>query len=192
MENQSSQSIKNIEKSLQKIKVQSVAPVELWNPRFCGDLNMRIIKDGSWLYEGSKINRTNLVKLFSSILKKENNNYFLVTPTEKVGIKVDFAPFVVNSMDLLNHGRTQIISFTTNVGDKFDLNYEHLLRVDYNPETNEPHPYVIVRHDLEALIDRKNFYRIVELGSIEKYCGEDWFGVWSNNCFFPIILNKYL
>ena len=190
--NQFSQSIQNIETSLKKIKVQSVAPVESWNPQFCGNLDIRILKDGSWFYEGSKINRTNLVKLFSSILKKEENKYFLVTPIEKVGIQVDFAPFVAISLDLVGNGKSQIISFTTNVGDNFDLNYEHGVRVDYNTETGEPHPYVLVRQNLEALIDRKNFYRLIDLGTVEKYKGQDWFGVWSSNCFFPIIKNKYL
>ena len=188
----SSQSIESIEKSLINIKVQDVAPVESWNPKFCGDLDIRIRKDGSWFYEGSKINRIKLVKLFSSILKKEGEKYFLVTPVEKIGIKVDFAPFVATSMTVIGGGKAQKISFITNVGDTFDLNYNHQLRIDYNPKTDEPHPYVIVRKNLEALIDRKNFYRFVDLGCIGKYQGQDWFGVWSNNCFFPIILNKHL
>ena len=90
MKTQSSKSINNIENSLKKIKVQDVAPVNSWNPRFCGNLDIEIKKDGSWFYEGSKITRPNLVKLFSRILKKEGEKYFLVTPVEKVGIKVAF------------------------------------------------------------------------------------------------------
>ena len=192
MKNKLLQSVESIERSLKKIKVQSVAPVDSWSPPFCGNLNIEIKKDGSWFYEGSKITRMNLVKLFSSILKKENENYFLVTPVEKVGIKVDFAPFVATSMTHLGSGRTQKISFTTNIGDTFDLNYAHVLRIDCHPTTNEPHPYVIVRKNLEALVDRKNFYRLVDLGCIEKYQGQDWFGIWSNNCFFPFTLYKNL
>ena len=172
--------------------MQTVAPVESWDPKFCGNLDIQIKKDGSWFHEGSKITRLNLVKLFSSILKKEGENYFLVTPVEKIGIKVDFAPFVATSINFLGHGRTQKISFITNIGEKFDLNYEHPLRIVYNPTTSEPHPYVVVRRNLEALIDRKSFYRFIDLGSIENYKGQEWFGVWSNNCYFPVIQNKYL
>ena len=182
----------SIENSLRKIKVQSEAPVDSWSPKFCGDLDIRITKDGSWLYQGSKINRVNLIKLFSSILKREHNNYFLVTPVEKVGIKVDFAPFVATTIHAIGNGKTQKISFTTNIGDSFDLNYKHPIRIEYNSKTNEPHPYVLVRRNLEALIDRKSFYRFIDLGSIERYKGQNWFGVWSNNCYFPIIHNDKL
>ena len=192
MKNSKKQSVQRIESSLSRIKVQSDAPVDLWDPKFCGNLDIRIAKDGSWFYEGSKINRTSLVKLFSSILKKEGDKYFLVTPVEKIGIKVDLAPFVANSLDFFNNGRTQKISFTTNIGDSFNLDYDHPIRIEYNSETNEPIPYVAVRRNLEALIDRKSFYRFIDLGSIQNYKNEVWFGVWSNNCFFPIILNDFL
>jgi len=184
--------IQTIEKSLEKIKVQDFAPVDSWNPEFCGDLDIKIKKDGSWFHEGSKINRINLVKLFSTILKKEGDDYFLVTPVEKIGIKVDFAPFVATSITFCGVGRSQKISFVTNIGEMFDLNYQHPVRMVYNSKTNEPHPYVIVRNNLEALIDRKSFYRFIDLGSTENYRGQEWFGVWSNNCFFPVIENKYL
>ena len=184
--------MQQIEESMHKIKVQSDSTVDLWNPEFCGDLDIKITKDGSWYYEGSKINRINLVKLFSSILKKEGKKYFLVTPVEKIGIKVDVAPFVANSLDFVNKGVTQKLSFTTNVGDTFELNYDHPIRIEYNSKTNEPIPFVTVRRNLEALIDRKSFYRFIDLGTSQKYRNEEWFGVWSNNCFFPIILNETL
>ena len=189
---QSVKSIQNIESSLKKIKVQTDAPVDSWNPKFCGDLDIQIKKDGSWFYEGSKINRVNLVKLFSSILKKEGNKYFLVTPEEKVGITVECAPFVATSINISGKGRAQKISFITNTEDEVNLNYDHRLRIDLNKKTGEPHPYVLVKRNLEALIDRKNFYRIIDLGCVEKYCSQDWFGVWSRNCFFPVTLNKNL
>ena len=192
MKIKSTRSMEGIEKSLKKIKVQTEAPVDSWNPKFCGNLDIRIVKDGSWLYQGSKINRYSLVKLFSSILKKEGDNYYLVTPAEKIGIMVDFAPFVVTAINFLGQGKSQKISFTTNLGETFDLNYLHLFRINFNPKTNEPHPYVIVRKNLEALIDRKSFYRFVDLACIEKYRGQDWFGVWSHNCFFPITQNTNL
>ena len=192
MKNLRKKSIQHIESSLSKIKVQSDAPVDLWDPKFCGNLDIRIAKDGSWFYEGSKINRMSLVKLFSSILKKEGDKYFLVTPLEKIGIKVDVAPFIANSLDFVGKERTQKLSFTTNVGDTFHLNYNHPIRIEYNLKTNEPIPYVSVRRTLEALIDRKSFYRLIDLGSIENYKNEAWFGIWSNNCFFPITLNELL
>jgi hypothetical protein len=184
--------LQRIETSMNKIKVQSEAPVDSWNPNFCGDLDIRIAKDGSWFYEGSKINRINLVKLFSSILKKEGEKYFLVTPMEKIGITVDAAPFVANSLDFLGKARAQKLSFTTNVGETFSLNYDHPIRIEYKPQTNEPIPYVVVKRNLEALIDRKSFYRLINLGCVENYKGKEWFGVWSNNCFFPVILNEFL
>ena len=184
--------LQRIETSMNKIKVRSEAPVDSWNPNFCGDLDIRIAKDGSWFYEGSKINRINLVKLFSSILKKEGEKYFLVTPMEKIGITVDAAPFVANSLDLLGKARAQKLSFTTNVGETFSLNYDHPIRIEYKPQTNEPIPYVVVKRNLEALIDRKSFYRLINLGNVENYKGKKWFGVWSNNCFFPVILNEFL
>ena len=188
----SKKTLQRIETSMNKIKVQSEAPVDSWNPTFCGDLDIRIAKDGSWFYEGSKINRINLVKLFSSILKKEGEKYFLVTPMEKIGITVDAAPFVANSLDYLGKARAQKISFTTNVGETFGLDYDHPMRIEYKPKTNEPIPYVVVKRNLEALIDRKSFYRLINLGSVENYKGKKWFGVWSNNSFFPVILNKDL
>ena len=184
--------LQRIETSMNKIKVRSEAPVDSWNPNFCGDLDIRIAKDGSWFYEGSKINRINLVKLFSSILRKEGEKYFLVTPMEKIGITVDVAPFVANSLDLLGKARAQKLSFTTNVGETFSLNYDHPIRIEYKPQTNEPIPFVVVKRNLEALIDRKSFYRLINLGSVENYKGKKWFGVWSNNCFFPVILNEFL
>ena len=184
--------LQHIETSINKIKVRSEAPVDSWNPNFCGDLDIRIAKDGSWFYEGSKINRINLVKLFSSILKKEGEKYFLVTPMEKIGITVDAAPFVANSLDFLGKARAQKLSFTTNVGETFSLNYDHPIRIEYKPQTNEPIPFVVVKRNLEALIDRKSFYRLINLGSVENYKGKKWFGVWSHNCFFPVILNEFL
>ncbi len=185
-------SIIKIEKDLLKIKTQSDAPVDLWNPKFCGNLNIRITRDGNWFYEGSKINRIKLVKLFSSILKKEGENYFLVTPVEKVGITVDDVPFLANSIDVQNLGDKQKVTFTTNTGETILLSENHPLRVEFNPETDEPSPYVNVRKNLDALIDRKTFYRLIDIGQPEIHLGELWFGIRSNETFFPITLQKNL
>ncbi len=162
-------------------------PVHLWNPPFCGDLDMRIARDGTWFYLGTPIGRMPLVKLFSSIIRKDGDDYFLVTPVEKVGITVDDAPFVAVDFDVTGKGDMQEISFTTQVDDTVIAGPDHPIRVVRNPETGEPSPYVLIRANLEALIDRKSFYRLVDMGSHAEHDGESWFGVWSGGDFFPII-----
>ena len=148
---------------------------------------MRIARDGTWFYLGSPIGRAPLVKLFSSILRKDGDRYFLVTPVEKVGITVDDAPFVATDFEASGEGEDQVLTFTTHVGDRAVAGAEHPIRVERDVQTGEPSPYVLVRANLEALIDRKSFYRLVEYGSTHVVDGTDWFGVWSNGAFFPII-----
>jgi len=163
-------------------------PVHLWNPPFCGDLDMRIARDGTWFYLGTPIGRKELVRLFSTILRKDGDDYFLVTPVEKVGITVEDAPFVAVDFDVSGTGPSQLLTFVTNVGDKAEAGSEHPIRVERDPETGEPAPYVLVRRNLEALIDRKSFYRLVDLGVHD----DGWFGVWSGGRFFPIIPSEDL
>ncbi len=158
-------------------------PVHLWNPPFCGDLDMRIARDGTWFYLGTPIGRPELVRLFSTILRRDDDKYFLVTPVEKVGITVDDAPFVAVDFEQAGEGPGQSLTFTTNVGDKVTAGSGNPIRVERDPETGEPSPYVLVRTNLEALIDRKSFYRLVEIGSHH----EGWFGLWSGDDFFPVI-----
>ena len=162
-------------------------PVHLWNPPFCGDLDMEIRRDGTWFYLGTPIGRHALVKLFSSIIRKDGEDYFLVTPVEKVGIRVVDAPFVAVDAEVEGEAHAQRISFTTNVEDVVAAGPDHPIRVARDPETGEPAPYVLVRRNLEALIDRKTFYRLVELGRHEEHEGERWFGLWSGGRFFPVI-----
>lgn len=162
-------------------------PVHLWNPPFCGDLDMEIRRDGTWFYLGTPIGRHALVKLFASIIRKDGEDYFLVTPVEKVGIRVVDAPFVAVDAELTGMGRDQRITFTTNVEDVVTAGPEHPIRVERDPETGEPAPYVLVRRNLEALIDRKTFYRLIERGTHEVHDGERWFGLWSDGMFFPVI-----
>ena len=163
-------------------------PVHLWNPSFCGDLDMRIARDGTWFYLGTPIGRFELVKLFSSILKREDGKYFLVTPVEKVGITVDDAPFVAVDFEATGKGPEQVLSFSTHVGDIAVAGPDHPIRVVRDSQTGEPSPYVLIRADLEALIDRKSFYRLVELGAHH----EGWFGLWSSGQFFPVIPSRDL
>ena len=168
-------------------KNRGPAPVHLWNPPFCGDLDMRIARDGTWFYLGTPIGRKSLVKLFSSIIRKDGDGYFLVTPVEKVGITVDDAPFVAVDFHAEGEGENRKITFTTNVDDTVTAGPEHPLRLERDPDSGEPSPYVLVRANLEALIDRKSFYRLVDLGEAGTVEGEDWFGVWSDGAFFPFI-----
>lgn len=160
-------------------KGRGLPPVHLWDPPFCGDLDMQIKRDGTWFYLGTPIGRFELVKLFSSILKLEDGKYFLVTPVEKVGITVEDAPFVAVDFEVAD----KVITFETQVGDYVPAGPEHPIRVERDPDTGEPSPYVMVRAGLEALIDRKSFYRLVEIGAHH----EGWFGLWSGGTFFRII-----
>jgi len=158
-------------------------PVHLWNPDFCGDLDMRIARDGTWFYLGTPIGRPELVRLFSTILRRDGDDYFLVTPVEKVGITVDDAPFVAVDFNVTGSGVDQILQFETNVGDTVSAGVDTPIRVMRDADTGEPAPYVLVRANLEALIDRKSFYRLVDLGAHH----DGWFGLWSGGAFFPII-----
>lgn len=173
-----------------KGKGRGPAPVHLWNPPYCGDLDIRIRRDGSWWYLGTPIGRPELVRLFASILKLEDGRYYLVTPVEKVGITVEDAPFVAVDFRVEGAGRDQVLVFETNVGDEAAAGPENPIRVVRDPGTGEPRPYVHVRRGLEALIDRKSFYRLVEIGEHAEIDGERWFGLRSGGVFFPIIPSR--
>jgi len=174
------------------LKSRGPAPVHLWNPPFCGDLDMRIASDGTWFYLGTPIGRKPLVKLFSSILRKDGKKYFLVTPVEKVGITVDDAPFVAIDFTVSGQGKNQILTFTTHVDDTVIASTENPLRVEIDPVTKAPSPYILVRNNLEAKIDRKSFYRLVDICTDHEVDGTDWFGLWSSSHFFPIIPSSEL
>jgi hypothetical protein len=162
-------------------------PVHLWNPPFCGDIDMRIARDGTWFYLGTPIGRAPMVRLFSSILKREGDAFFLVTPVEKVGITVDDAPFVAVDFTAEGAGRDQRLTFTTQVGDEVTAGPGHPIRSERDPATGEPAPYVMVRRGLEALIDRKSFYRLADLLAEEEIGGVLPSGLWSDGAFFPLI-----
>lgn len=161
-------------------------PVHLWNPPFCGDLDIVIKRDGTWLYQGTPIGRAPLVKLFSSILRREGDAYFLVTPAEKVGITVEDAPFVAVDVVADGTGQMMALTFETQVGEIVTADARHPIRLVRAAATEEPAPYVEVRDGLEALIDRKTFYRLVDLGCVAPHDGADWFGLWSRGEFFPL------
>ncbi len=161
-------------------------PVHLWNPPFCGDLDIRIARDGTWFYLGTPIGRAPLVRLFSTILKLEEGRYYLVTPVEKVGIRVDDAPFVAVDFTATGQGEGQSLTFHTNVGDSAEAGPLHPIRVVRDPDSGEPAPYVMIRAGLEALIDRKSFYRLVDLAMLGRIEGQEWLGLWSGGQFFGL------
>lgn len=167
------------------VKERGPAPVHLWNPPFCGDIDMRIARDGTWFHEGGPITRPAMVKLFSSILRKDGDAYFLVTPVEKVGITVEDVPFVAQDMDVTGSGDNQQLTFTTHIGETATAGPENPIRVEIT--NGEPAPYVTIRANLEARIDRKTFYRMVDLGEEQVIDGTAWFGVRSSGTFFPMI-----
>jgi uncharacterized protein len=157
------------------------APVHLWNPPYCGEIDMRIARDGTWFHEESPIGRAPLVRLFANILKAEEGRYFLVTPVEKVGIVVEDVPFVAVDFTVEGEGAAQAVTFVTNIGDAVTAGAGRPLRV-VTAEGGEPAPYVLVRPGLEARIDRKSFYRLVEIGHVEG----DAFGIRSGGAFFVL------
>lgn len=169
--------------SAKAAKTRGLPPLEKWNPPFCGDLDMHIRRDGTWFYQGTPIGRPELVKLFSTILWREGDDYFLVTPVEKVGITVEDAPFVAVDFEAEGSGTDQLLRFVTNLQDEALAGPDHPIRVVRDPETGEPSPYVLIRRNLEALIDRKSFYRLVDIGAHH----DGWFGLWSAGEFFGII-----
>ncbi|WP_274426718.1 DUF1285 domain-containing protein [Chelativorans sp. YIM 93263] len=167
---------------------KGAAPVERWNPEFCGDLDMVIKADGTWFYLGTPIGRMPLVQLFSSVLRKdEDGKTYLVTPVEKVGIRVEDAPFIAVEMAVTGEGGSQILTFRTNVGDVVEAGPEHPLRFADEPETGGLKPYVLVRGRLEALVSRSVMYELAELGEEMDIDGQHMVVVRSNGAVFPIM-----
>ena len=161
-------------------------PVHLWNPPFCGDLDMRIAADGTWFYLKTPIGRPALVKLFASVLWREDDKYFLKTPVEKIGITVDDAPFTAVEMVAEGEGEARSLRFRTNVDDWVTCGPGHVLRFEPEPETGGLKPYLHVRRDLWALVTRALFYDLVELGEERDFDGKRMFGVASGSEFFAM------
>ena len=166
-------------------RLRGSTPAPSWNPPDCGDIDMRIAADGTWFYCGSPIGRAPLVQLFASIMRKEGDRYVLVTPVEKVGIKVDDAPFLAVEMRVEDDAGKQRLTFRTNVEDLVTVDGEHPLRFERGASEGLK-PYVRVRGDLWALVKRALFYDLVALGHTERVESEDWFGVRSGGLFFSM------
>lgn len=164
----------------------SLPPVHDWNPDFSGDMDMRIARDGEWYYRGNVLHRKPLVRLFSTILRRDpDDHYYLVTPVEKYRIQVDDVPFVAHSLEREGEGRAQTLWLTTNVGDRLPIDGEHPLTVETR-NGGEPAPYVRVRHNLDALIERQTFYELVDLAvpGDGGHAGEQ--GVFSAGAFYVL------
>ncbi|KAA8611432.1 DUF1285 domain-containing protein [Salipiger aestuarii] len=163
-------------------KGRGLPPVDQWTPALSGEMDMVIRRDGSWWHEGAPIRRERLVRLFSTILRKDGKDFVLVTPVEKWIITVEDAPFIAVDLDVTGAGRDQSLRFTTNLGDTCTAGRDCPIRVTEDAQTGEPSPYVMVRGGLDALIDRKTFYRLADLGV--QHDGR--FGVWSQGEFFAL------
>ncbi len=157
-------------------------PVEKWNPPHCGSIPMRIARDGTWFYMGTPIGRPRMVRLFSTVLRKDPTEFVLVTPVERVTIEVEDAPFIAATVDVAGEGEAQTLTFTTNVGDVVTADAAHPIRVEENAQTGEPSPYVLVRGGLEARLARAVFYELADL-AVER---DGQLGVTSAGVFFPL------
>src|SRR5579863_7634786 len=175
-----------IVRAAKEIAGKELPPVHLWNPPFCGDIDMRIGGDGTWYYLKTPIGRPALVKLFASVLKREGEKYFLVTPVEKVGIVVDDAPFLAVEMMIEQLPRGRIFQFRTNVDDWVGCGPEHVLRFALEPATGGLKPYLHVRRDLWAKMTRALFYDLVALGEERAVGGKEMFGVSSGGEFYAM------
>jgi uncharacterized protein len=167
---------------------RGLPPVERWNPPFCGDIDMEIRADGTWFYMGTPIGREALVRLFSTVLRRdEDGKTYLVTPVEKVGVRVVDAPFVAVEMTRTQGGGAQQLTFRTNVGDIVAAGPEHPLRFEIAGENAELKPYLHVRGRLEALVSRAVMYDLVELGEIVEIDDVPMFAVASAGVWFPVM-----
>jgi uncharacterized protein len=164
---------------------KGLPPVHLWNPPFCGDIDMRIAGDGTWFYMGTPIGRPALVRLFSTILKHEGGKHFLVTPVEKVGIRVDDAPFMAVEMRKETDSRGRVVRFRSNVDDWVDCDSAHRLRFEAAADGGLT-PYLHVRADLWAKVTRALYYDLVDMGEERVVDGRPMFGVASAGEFFAM------
>ncbi|CAN7409309.1 DUF1285 domain-containing protein [Pararhizobium sp. LjRoot238] len=167
---------------------KGLPPVDRWNPPFCGDIDMEIRADGTWFYMGTPIGRQPLVRLFSTVLRKdEDGKTYLVTPVEKVGIRIADAPFVAVEMNMTQREGKQVLTFRTNVGDVVEAGPEHALRFVIHGENRELKPYLHVRGGLEALVSRAVMYDLVELGETETIDRVEMFAVRSGGAVFAVM-----
>jgi hypothetical protein len=150
-----------------------------WNPRHCGEIDIRIAADGGWYHEGRRFQRDSLVKLFAGVLRREAEEYYLVTPAEKLRIEVEDAPFVAGLVERVTDGDRQAIVFTTNIGERIVVGSEHSIPIDVDPASGEPRPYVQMHDGLEALISRGAFFDLIDLAEERQRDGARYLAVTS-------------
>ena len=169
-----------------KRKKKGIPPVEKWNPPFCGEIDMHILRNGKWTYMGSEIKRPAMIKLFSNIVRLDDDgHYYLVTPVEKVRIKVDDVPFVAVSMKKIKEEGVNCLSFTTNVQDEVTLSKENPIEIVIN-DNNEPSPYITIRKNLKALISRSVYYDLINMAEEEIIDDKKFLVIKSNNTLFKL------
>ena len=169
-----------------KRKKKGIPPVEKWNPPFCGDIDMHILRNGKWTYMGSEIKRPAMIKLFSNIVRLDDDgHYYLVTPVEKVRIKVDDVPFVAVSMKKIKEEGVNCLSFTTNVQDEVTLSKENPIEIVIN-DNDEPSPYITIRKNLKALISRSVYYDLINMAEEEIIDDKKFLVIKSNNTLFKL------
>ena len=175
--------------ALEKVKDKGLPPIHLWHPDIVRDIDMEIKKDGTWMYMGTPITRPRLIHLFSTVLLKEGEEYFLITPVEKCRIIVEDVPFQAVLLDCEGEGKgkDQALKFTTDMAEEVVAGEQHPLRFEINAGTGEPSPYILVRGDLEAKLSRSVYYRLADLMISEHIENEQWFGVWSEGVFFKML-----
>lgn len=179
--------IQGLDQLMKAAERERVPPVEKWDPPYCGDIGMRILADGTWLYQNSPIGRKALVKLFSRILRKDaDGRTYLVTPVERVDVAVDDAPFLAVEMQVESHGPDQQLVFRTNVDDIVRCGPDHPLRFAREAGSGGLKPYVLVRGRLEALVTRALYYDLIELAEPARGKDDESLGVWSGGVFFPL------
>lgn len=162
-------------------------PLEQWNPDLSGDIDIVITRDGQWIYQGKAIGREAIVRLFSTILRREDDGeYYLVTPVEKWRIRVEDAPVLAHSLHANGEGRDQVLSVTTNTGESIEIGEAHPLYVGTYEGTDEPRPVVALRHGVEARLVTAAYYELADLVAEEAAGGEVSLGVWSNGNFYKI------
>jgi hypothetical protein len=174
--------LEGVVQSVRQAPGRGLPPVHLWHPDHCGDIDIVIRRDGLWFHEGSPIGREALVRLFSTVLRKDPDGFHLVTPVEKMKITVEDAPFIAVRVDQIG----EALRFTTNVGDEVEAGPENAIRVEMNAKTGEPRPYLHVRRGLEARIRRPVFYELVEMAQERDTPEGPRLGVSSNGAWFPV------
>jgi len=142
-----------------------------WRPKHIGTIDIRIASDGTWYHQGRAFQRPALTKLFATVLRKENNDYFLMTPVEKLSIQVDDVPFVATMVEQIDDSENKALVFTTNLGDRIVADEQHPIRVEIDSNTNQPRPYIHVRDGLEALIGRNAFFELVNMANTQEFDG---------------------